>query len=60
VRGYHVYAAAKAALNRLTQGMAAELVDENIAVNVIGPSTAILTPGADALIPAEFPTEDVE
>jgi NAD(P)-dependent dehydrogenase (short-subunit alcohol dehydrogenase family) len=60
VRGYHVYAAAKAALNRMTQGMAAELIDENIAVNVIGPSTAIRTPGADALIPAEFPTEDVE
>ena len=60
VRGYHVYAAAKAALNRLTQGMAAELIDANIAVNVIGPSTAIRTPGADALIPAEFPTEDVE
>jgi len=60
VRGYHVYAAAKAALNRLTQGMAAELLDVNIAVNAIGPSTAIRTPGADALIPAEFPTEDVE
>ncbi|MDX2276621.1 MAG: SDR family NAD(P)-dependent oxidoreductase, partial [Hyphomonadaceae bacterium] len=57
--GYHVYAAAKAAMNRLTQGMAAELMDENIAVNVVGPSTAIRTPGADALIPAEFPTEDV-
>jgi len=59
-RGYHVYAAVKAAMNRLTQGMAAELIDSNIAVNVIGPSTAIRTPGADALIPAEFPTEDVE
>ena len=59
-RGYHVYAAAKAALNRLTQGMAAELIDDNIAVNVVGPSTAIRTPGADSLIPAEFPTEDVE
>jgi len=59
-RGYHVYAAAKAAMNRLTQGMAAELIDSNIAVNVIGPSTAIRTPGADALIPADFPTEDVE
>jgi len=58
-RGYHAYAAAKAALNRLTQGMAAELIDENIAVNVLGPSTAIRTPGADALIPAEFPTENV-
>lgn len=58
-RGYHVYAAAKAALARLTQGMAAELIDDNIAVNLIGPSTAIRTPGADNLIPAEFPTEDV-
>lgn len=58
-RGYHVYAAAKVGMNRLSQGMAAELVDENIAVNVVGPSTAIRTPGADALIPADFPTEDV-
>jgi 3-oxoacyl-[acyl-carrier protein] reductase len=58
-RGYHAYAAAKAALNRLSQGMAAELIDDNIAVNVLGPSTAIRTPGADALIPSDFPTEDV-
>jgi len=59
-RGYHIYAAAKAALHRMTQGMAAELIDANIAVNMVGPSTAIRTPGADALIPQEFPTEDVE
>jgi NAD(P)-dependent dehydrogenase (short-subunit alcohol dehydrogenase family) len=59
-RGYHVYAAVKAALNRLTQGMAAELIDANIAVNSVGPSTAIRTPGSDAMIPAEYPTEDVE
>jgi len=58
--GYHVYGAAKAALHRLTQGMAAELLDDNIAVNMVGPSTAIRTPGADTFIPAEFPTEDVE
>lgn len=58
-RGYHVYAAAKAALLRLTQGMAAELLEANIAVNAVGPSTAIRTPGADALIPPDFPTEDV-
>lgn len=58
-RGYHVYAAMKAAMNRLTQGMAAELIDDNIAVNSIGPSTAIRTPGTDSLIPADFPTEDV-
>ncbi|QGP78062.1 SDR family NAD(P)-dependent oxidoreductase [Sphingobium sp. CAP-1] len=59
-RGYVVYAAAKAALNRMTQGLAAELEPDNIAVNAVGPSTAIRTPGADAMIPAEFPTEDVE
>lgn len=56
--GDSVYAASKAALHRLTQGMAAELVDSNIAVNVVGPSTAIRTPGADALIPADYPCED--
>ncbi len=58
--GDAVYAAAKAALNRLSQGLAAELLDFNIAVNVIGPSTAIRTPGASELIPESFPTEDVE
>lgn len=53
-----VYAATKAALHRFTQGLAAELVDSNIAVNAVGPSTAIRTPGADALIPADYPCED--
>jgi 3-oxoacyl-[acyl-carrier protein] reductase len=57
--GDSVYAAAKAALNRFSQGLAAELVDANIAVNVVAPSTAIRTPGASALIPADYPTEDV-
>ena len=55
-----VYASCKAALNRFTQGLAAELLDYNIAVNVIGPSTAIRTPGASELIPEAYPTEDVE
>ncbi len=58
--GDTVYAATKAALNRFTQGLAAELVDSNIAVNLVGPSTAIRTPGASALIPDSYPTEDVE
>lgn len=58
--GDTVYAAIKAALNRFTQGLAAELVDSNIAVNLVGPSTAIRTPGASDLIPTEYPTEDVE
>jgi NAD(P)-dependent dehydrogenase (short-subunit alcohol dehydrogenase family) len=58
--GDAVYAACKAALNRFSQGLAAELLDFNIAVNVIGPSTAIRTPGASELIPEAYPTEDVE
>ena len=55
-----VYASVKAALHRFSQGVAAELVDSNIAVNVVGPSSAVRTPGAAALIPDTFPTEPVE
>lgn len=55
-----VYASCKAALHRFTQGIAAELVDTNVAVNCVGPSTAIRTPGAASLIPDTFPTEPVE
>jgi NAD(P)-dependent dehydrogenase (short-subunit alcohol dehydrogenase family) len=55
-----VYASIKAALHRFTQGVAAELLDANIAVNCVGPSTAIRTPGAAQLIPDGFPTEPVE
>jgi NAD(P)-dependent dehydrogenase (short-subunit alcohol dehydrogenase family) len=55
-----IYASCKAALHRLTQGVAAELLDDNIAVNCVGPSTAIRTPGAAQLIPDTFPTEPVE
>jgi NAD(P)-dependent dehydrogenase (short-subunit alcohol dehydrogenase family) len=56
--GELIYAACKAALNRFSQGLAAELFDDNIAVNVIGPSTAIRTPGASRYIPEDYPTED--
>ncbi|MCK0175430.1 MULTISPECIES: SDR family NAD(P)-dependent oxidoreductase [Mycobacteriaceae] len=55
-----VYASLKAALHRFTQGLAAELVDDDIAVNCVGPSTAVRTPGASDLIPETFPTEPVE
>jgi 3-oxoacyl-[acyl-carrier protein] reductase len=55
-----VYASCKAALHRFTQGAAAELLDANIAVNCVGPSTAVRTPGAAQLIPDAFPTEPVE
>jgi 3-oxoacyl-[acyl-carrier protein] reductase len=55
-----IYASVKAALHRFTQGVAAELVDANVAVNCVGPSTAVRTPGAAQLIPEAFPTEPVE
>ncbi|AFJ35741.1 MULTISPECIES: SDR family oxidoreductase [Mycobacterium] len=55
-----IYASLKAALHRFTQGVAAELLDANIAVNCVGPSTAVRTPGAAQLIPDSFPTEPVE
>ncbi len=57
--GSTLYAAVKAALNRFTQGLAAELLTSNIAVNMIAPSTAIATPGAARYIPRDYPTEDV-
>ncbi|MFI7524102.1 SDR family NAD(P)-dependent oxidoreductase [Nocardia salmonicida] len=55
-----VYASVKAALHRFTQGLAAELVDYDIAVNAVGPSTAIMTPGAATLLPTGYDTEPVE
>lgn len=55
-----VYASMKAALHRFTQGVAAELLDSDIAVNCVGPSSAVRTPGAAQLIPDSFPTEPVE
>jgi len=58
--GSTLYAAVKAALNRLTQGLAAECLAGNIAVNLIAPSTAIATPGASRYIPGDYPTERVE
>lgn len=58
--GATVYAAVKAALARFTQGLAAELERDGIAVNLVAPSTAISTPGADRYITEGYPTEPVE
>jgi NAD(P)-dependent dehydrogenase (short-subunit alcohol dehydrogenase family) len=40
--------------------LAAELEADNIAVNAVGPSTAIRTPGGGRFIPDSYPTEPVE
>lgn len=43
--GSQLYAASKAGLNRLTQGIAAELAADGIAVNTLAPVQAVITPG---------------
>ena len=57
--GSTLYAAAKSALDRFTQGLAAEVLERGIAVNMVAPSTAIKTPGSARHIPDDYPTEDV-
>jgi NAD(P)-dependent dehydrogenase (short-subunit alcohol dehydrogenase family) len=57
--GAHLYAAGKAALDRLTTGMAAELHDDGIAVNALAPVAAVITEsvratGADRFITPEM------
>jgi NAD(P)-dependent dehydrogenase (short-subunit alcohol dehydrogenase family) len=44
------YGASKAALERFTTGLAAELAGDGIAVNSLAPVAAVRTPGADTLV----------
>jgi NAD(P)-dependent dehydrogenase (short-subunit alcohol dehydrogenase family) len=43
-----LYGATKAALERITTGLAAEVYDDGIAVNSVAPVAAVRTPGAEA------------
>ena len=57
--GAHLYAASKAALDRLTVGIAAELSNDGIAVNTLAPVAAVITAavrmtGADKWIKPEM------
>jgi NAD(P)-dependent dehydrogenase (short-subunit alcohol dehydrogenase family) len=57
-RGGTVYGMCKAALERFTTGLAAEVWSDGIAVNVLSPSGLVLTPGVvhhqlDKLTPAD-------
>ena len=45
-----MYGATKAALERITTGLAAELHADGIAVNSLAPVAAVRTPGAEALV----------
>jgi NAD(P)-dependent dehydrogenase (short-subunit alcohol dehydrogenase family) len=58
--GFGVYGTVKAALNRLTKSLAAELYDDGIAVNAAAPTNPVATPGAGRLDLAKTDTEDIE
>jgi citronellol/citronellal dehydrogenase len=58
--GFGIYGTAKAALNRLTKSLAAELYSDGIAVNAAAPSNPVATPGAGTLDLAKTDTEDIE
>jgi NAD(P)-dependent dehydrogenase (short-subunit alcohol dehydrogenase family) len=47
-RRLHLYASGKAALDRLTTGLAAELHRDGIAVNTLAPVAAVITEGVRA------------
>ncbi len=57
--GFGMYGTAKAALNRLTLSLAAELYDDGIAVNAAAPTNPVATPGAKTLDLAKSGTEDI-
>ena len=58
--GFGVYGTVKAALNRLTKSLAAELYNDGIAVNAAAPTNPVATPGAGTLDLAKIDTEDIE
>lgn len=55
-----LYGASKAALNRETNGLAAELYGTGIRVNTVEPRAAVLTEGADALVGTTLPPDKIE
>jgi citronellol/citronellal dehydrogenase len=57
--GFGIYGTVKAALNRLTKSLAAELYVDGIAVNAAAPTNPVATPGAGTLDLAKTETEDI-
>ncbi len=57
--GFGMYGTVKAALDRLTISLAAELYESGIAVNAAAPFKPVATPGAGTLDLAKTDTEDI-
>ena len=55
-----VYGASKAALNRLTNALAAEVADAGIRINTIEPRAAVMSEGAEVLIGTSLDSDQVE
>lgn len=58
--GFGIYGTVKAALNRMTKSLAAELFNDGIAVNAAAPTNPVATPGAGTLDLAKTDTEDID
>jgi citronellol/citronellal dehydrogenase len=54
------YGASKAALNRLTNALAAEIAGSGVRVNTIGPRAAVMSEGAKVLINAPLSEDQLE
>lgn len=54
------YGASKAALDRISNGLAAELFDRGIRVNAIAPRAAVMSEGADALVGDRIAADKIE
>lgn len=55
-----VYGASKAALNRLTNALAAELADSGVRINTVEPRAAVMSEGAEVLAGASLPPDQIE
>jgi citronellol/citronellal dehydrogenase len=55
-----VYGASKAALNRLSNALAAELAGTGIRVNTVEPRSAVMSEGAEVLLTTTLPADQVE
>jgi NAD(P)-dependent dehydrogenase (short-subunit alcohol dehydrogenase family) len=55
-----VYGASKAALNRLTNALAAELAGKGVRVNTIEPRAAVMSEGAEVLLGTQLAADQVE
>jgi len=52
-----LYGTTKAALNRITSGLAGDLYGTGIRVNAVGPRVAVMSEGFEALIGDQLPRE---